>query len=151
MAKKTLISRKFKKGEYAGQTVIMPYVGEVTFEKDGTLVLEDTTKGLASLLKDTIESFNFYVKEDEAKKEVAVKGKKGAKAKVNISPEEEEAQEEEQDDTERLRAEQELKEKLEGLAGKELLELAKDAGFGIEAAGYTDKRLRKELLKKLLE
>lgn len=145
MSKTTLVSRRYKKGEYAGQTVIMPHLGSVTFEDDGSLKL-DSDIPIEDFLKDTVESFNFEVKSDKVKKEVV------SKVKGKAKEEEQEEEEKEVDPGKAAQEKFELEEKLNEMTSKELLELAKDAKFiNVDVAAWSDKKLKKELLKKLLE
>lgn len=113
-----LISKKYA-AQHAGQKIIMPGVGEVEFDAQGVLEVEDSK--VEALIADTKESFDFEV---EGKKKV-----------------------EDDEDVENA----EWKQKLDEATSEELLELAKEAKLGEPAvvAAWTDKKLKKELLKAL--
>ena len=129
-----LKSRKFTKGEYAGQKINVPVLKYVTFEKDGSLVLDDVEEDdVNEFIRLTVDSFDFEVVgddgdgdtggQDEDKKETAKKKK------------------EEND---------KLKEDLEAMDIVALSQLLDDAKIDRgEASKWTDKKLRKELYKKL--
>lgn len=53
-------SLTYSRNEYAGRTIHLPVVGEVTFEKDGTLEVKDEDTALA-LIEATKESFDFEI------------------------------------------------------------------------------------------
>jgi hypothetical protein len=53
-----LKSLAYSRGEYAGRTIQLPVVGEVAFEKDGTLEVKDE-KTAFDLIEATKESFDF--------------------------------------------------------------------------------------------
>ncbi len=118
----TLQSRKYTKGEYKDQTVNMPVVGTVKFNKDGTLDVEDEL--VDEFIRLTEESFDFATPEVKEEEDEAKKLKEAEK--------------------------KELAENLEKMDIVALSELLDDAGIKREdAAKWTDKKLRKELLKKL--
>lgn len=132
---KVLESKKYDKGQYAEQTVQMPVLGEVTFEKDGTLQVEDESL-LEEFIEATLPSFNFQVK--GAKKKVVKKG-----------GDPQEPQDEEGDDM----TEGEIKAKLDAMSSNELSELVKSTPDidPVKAVAWSDARIRKELLKRLVK
>lgn len=127
-----LESRKWKKAEYAGQTINMPILGNVIFETDGTLKVQNDSL-VDSFIALTAESFDFKV----------ISGKK-----ISGKPEEkEEALGEDQKKSEEVSR---VREELDGMDLAQLVELIKETDIAPEVAqNWTDKRLRKELLKKL--
>lgn len=52
-----LTSRIYVKGEYKNQTIILPFVGEVTFDKNGDLEVEEVH--VQAIVDATKDSFNF--------------------------------------------------------------------------------------------
>lgn len=120
----TLVSKKYNKKEYAKQGIVLPVVGQVTFNDDGTVTVpEDQAEELIAY---TESSFNFVIKGDE----------KGEKELQDLKAAEEE--------------DEEMKAQLAGMELKELLELVKETDIPLDrAAGYTDAKLRAELLKRL--
>lgn len=56
---KTLISQKYSKKEYAGQSVTFPVIGNATFDKDGNLDVEEDQ--IEEFILATQESFDFEV------------------------------------------------------------------------------------------
>jgi len=124
-----LHSGKFTKGEYAGRKVIMPLIGTVQFNDDGTLDVEDSL--VDEFISATKDSFDFS---------------DGIKAE----PKKKKKDEPEEDDDEDDSGLEELKQQLADATTQELLELVKETDIKPEkAASWTDARLRKELLKVL--
>ncbi len=134
-----LESKIYKKAEYAGQTVTMAVLGAVTFNDKGQLIVENDDR-LDAFLLATQPSFDFVV--------LDASGKPVKKTKKNATKEEKE-QEEAQEEKEKEIAE--ITAKLEAMSSKQLLELTRDTDISPgAAAAWSDKRLRKELLERLL-
>lgn len=115
-----LISQKYRNA-YAQQRVIMPVIGEVEFNEDGSLDVEDDK--VEALVESTKESFDFQIEGDKSKKD-----KKEDTAEVA-----------------------EWREHLAKATSEELLAMAKEADLGKpeKVAAMTDEKLRAELLKKI--
>ncbi len=120
-----LISR-IHGGRYAGATLTMPVLGDVSFTTDGELAIPKGTdpKVIQEFIQATRESFDFYdpynlTEEDEAKRE----------------------------ETEQLKA---YKANLSELSEKDLLELAVEAGIpGDELQSMTNQKIINEIAQKI--
>lgn len=124
--KTILTPSKVKPLEYAGQTIILPVVGEVTFTDTGNLEVDEEV--VESLVAATETSFGFF--------EEVPEGSKKPKGKVQVANEE----------YEKTKAE------LDTLSSEDLINLAKESGIAPAALmGMTDGKIKKELLKKLLK
>lgn len=133
-----LESKKYKEA-YAGQTVTMPVLGSVQFEKDGRLKVEDDSL-LEEFIEATKPSFDFKVQgaENSKKKKATKKGG---------DPQDP------QDEDEKDMDEDEIEAKLEAMSSDELSELVKSTpNIDLaKAATWTDAKIRKELLKRLVK
>ncbi len=132
----TLVSNKYMKGEYAGHTVQMPFIGEVKFEKDGTLILEGLSdEQVAEFIAATVDSFDFYIQGQQslAPKTITVGGHGKGTTKVVLTPE--------------LLA---LKEGLDEATQEELLLLAAESKIE-DPASMTAGKLKKKLLEIAIE
>ena len=121
-----LISQKHRHA-YAKQSVIMPVIGEVQFNEDGSLDVAD--EKVEDFIAATKESFDFQPEGKSKKKG----GKKDGE------------DDEETDEVKEWRAQ------LAKATTKDLLAMAKEADLGTpeKVAAMTDEKLREELLKKL--
>lgn len=126
-----LISKKYGTS-YAGQTVILPIIGESTFEEDGTIDIKEEL--VPSLISATKESFDFAIYGSEESK-----GKSKSKQQEEI---------EETIDPETLA----LIDGLEKASKTELLELAKETTLDLaQVAKMSSAKLKKELIKILID
>lgn len=128
-----LVSRKYNKGQYNGQTLNFPVIGQATFSDKGVLEVEDDKVEALILLTET--SFDFIAEGSEEvkpKKDTVRKNKKGEEVVVETAED------------------KELKELLAQADTKTLLEMAGEAQLDpASAASMTDARLRQELFKVL--
>lgn len=118
-----LISAKYRRGEYAGQTIHLPVVGNVVFNKDGSVDVEEDK--VDAVIEHTRESLMLRRKDP----------KKGSENDPIVKKQIKEDQ---------------IREQLASLSFVQLVDLAKEAGLDIHPAS-TDDKLRADLLKELLK
>lgn len=146
---------------YAGQTVNFPVIGNATFEKDGTLEVEDDK--VEEFVELTYPSFAFELPETEEDEEL-INGEypkvkagtvvfvSGSEVVVEKKKPGRKPKSEEQKALEAFEKEKaEIKATLKPLTFQELVDLAKDTDLPKESlAGMSDSKLRSELLKRLM-
>jgi len=118
-----LVSAKYRRGEYANQTLTLPVVGKVTFNKDGSLDVEE--QHADDIIEHTKESLMLRRKDP-------VKGQENDPYFINQK---------------RIDS---LTEQLSVLKLPQLVELAKEAKIEINPQA-TDEKIRKDLLKELMK
>ncbi len=142
-----LVSVKYPTA-YAGQTLNFPLIGSATFEKDGSLeVADDKVDEFIELTFDSFTFENLDTKEEEEENEEEEGTSEGVpEQKVKVTKatgnKGKAAKEKEK---------KKMQEHLDSLNFKQLIELAKETDIPQESlAAMTDKKLRKELLTRLV-